>query len=149
MRIGPTKNLLAGLMFVGLGLGALWLSRGLETGTADAMGSGYFPRLVALLLIGCGGVLAALALIRPDGRPQAWHWRPLVCITLAALAFALSLRPLGLVATLVVTILIGAGAGPMLPPLRLALLTLVLVVVNVGVFVMALGMPIRLWPALS
>jgi hypothetical protein len=149
VRITPTKNLLAGLMLVGFGLCGLWLSRGLDAGTADAMGSGYFPRLVATLLVACGGLLAVLALIRPDGRPDTWHWRPLVCVTLAALAFALLLRPLGLVATLVVTILIGAAAGPLLPPLRLALLTIVLVVVNVGIFVLALGMPIPLWPALS
>ncbi|WP_170149853.1 tripartite tricarboxylate transporter TctB family protein [Rhodoplanes roseus] len=145
----PTKNLLAGLLFVGFGLGGLWLGRGLEIGTADAMGSGYFPRLVCMLAIGCGGLLAVLSLVWPDGRPEAWHWRPLLCVTAAALAFALLLRPLGLVATLAITILLGALAGPMLPPLRLAGLVVVLIAVNVGIFVLALGMPIPLWPAWS
>ncbi|NVO16439.1 MAG: tripartite tricarboxylate transporter TctB family protein [Rhodoplanes sp.] len=149
MRISLTKNVLAGLLFVGFGLFGLWLSHSLDMGTADAMGSGYFPRMVCSLLIVCGGVLAVLALVWPDERPEGWHWRPLVCVTLASLAFALLLRPLGLVAALAVTILLGALSGPLLPPLKLAFLVVVLIAVNVGIFVLALGMPIPLWPALT
>lgn len=142
------KNFLAGLLFAGLGLLGFWLARHLEVGSAEAMQAGYFPRMVCGALAACGGALSLVALIRPDEPAQGWHWRPLIFVTLSAVAFALLLRPLGLVITLAVTILLASLSAPMLPPIRLALFTLVLIVINVGLFVLALNMPIPLWPAL-
>ena len=78
--------------------------------------------------------------------PEGWAWRPLLLVTASALAFAVLLRPLGLVATLAVTIVLASAAGTLLRPLALALLVATLIAVNVGIFVIALKMPIPLWP---
>ena len=79
--------------------------------------------------------------------PEGWAWRPLLLVTASALAFALLLRPLGLVATLAVTITLASAAGTMLRPVALMLLVATLVAANVGIFVIALKMPIPVWPS--
>jgi len=143
----PSKNLLAGLMFVGFGALGLWLARDLDVGNASDMGPGYFPRAVCAMLIVLGGVLAAMSLLRPDESTERWTLRPLLLITLSALAFALLLKPLGLVGTLAVTTVLASVAGAMLRPLALAALAVALIAVNVGIFVVTLKMPIPLWPS--
>lgn len=69
-------------------------------------------------------------------------------MTLSCLAFALLLHPLGLVPTMLVSILLACFAGGHIRPIPFVLLCLVLVVAIVGIFVLALRIQIPLWPAL-
>jgi hypothetical protein len=146
-RIFASKDFLAGSLYMAFGLFGLWLGRSLEVGTASAMEAGYFPRLVCVLLIALGAVLAGTSLFHPGEAPERGRWRPLVFVTLSSLAFALLLRPLGLVLTLLISTVLARFAGGHLRPLALLLLCLVLIVANVGIFVVALKVQIPLWPA--
>jgi hypothetical protein len=146
-RAFVSKDFLAGSLYMAFGLIGLWLGRSLEVGTASAMEAGYFPRLVCALLIAVGAALSATALIRAGEIPERGKWRPLVFVTLSCLAFALLLHPLGLVPTLVVTILLACLAGGNIRLLPLLLLCLVLIVATVGIFVVGLHIVIPLWPA--
>jgi len=141
-----TKDFLSGVLFIALGLFGLWLARDLEIGTSSAMETGYFPRMICILLILTGAVVSTIALFRPGERAGGWHWRPLILISVATLAFALLLKPLGLVAAVVSTTLLAGYAGRGQRLLPLAILSLMLVLATVGLFVLALGMPISLWP---
>ena len=51
------KNVLAGLMFIGVAALGLWLSRNYPIGTALRMGTGYVPRLLCWMLLGLGVVI--------------------------------------------------------------------------------------------
>jgi hypothetical protein len=146
-RLLTSKDFLAGGLYMAFGLLGLWLGRTLEIGTASAMEAGYFPRLVCMLLVALGAALAVISLLRPGEAPERGTWRPFVFVTLSCLAFALLLRPLGLVLTLLISTVLARFAGGNLRPLALVLLCLVLVVANVGIFVIALKIPIPLWPA--
>jgi putative tricarboxylic transport membrane protein len=61
------RDVLSGLMFAGVALFGLWLSRDYPIGTALRMGTGYVPRLLCWILLGLGsfvlvqGLRAALA----------------------------------------------------------------------------------------
>jgi len=46
LRVLARKNVLAGLMFIGVAALALWLSRNYPIGTALRMGTGCVPRLL-------------------------------------------------------------------------------------------------------
>ena len=146
-RILATKDFLAGLLFVAFGLLGLWLGRTLEAGTASAMEAGYFPRLVCGLLILIGALLAAVALFRTGEIPERGAWRPFFFITIASLAFALLLKPLGLVLTLFATTVLARLAARDIRPVPLLMLCFVLVAAVVGIFVFALRIVIPLWPA--
>ena len=142
-RVFASKDFLAGGLYMAFGLLGLWLGRSLDVGTASAMEAGYFPRLVCALLIAVGA-----ALLRAGETPERGKWRPLILVTLSCLAFALLLHPLGLVLTLLVSILLACLAGGNIRPIPFLLLCLVLIVANVGIFVLALRIQIALWPAL-
>jgi hypothetical protein len=148
--MGPTfasKDFLAGIMYIAFGLIGLWLGRSLETGTAGAMDAGYFPRLVCAILIALGALLAGASLLRSGEVPERGMWRPFIFVTLSCLAFALLLRPLGLVLTLPISIVLARFAAGNIRPIPLLLLCLILVVATVGIFVIALRVQIPLWPA--
>jgi hypothetical protein len=147
-RMFASKDFLAGGLYMAFGLLGLWLGRTLDAGTASAMEAGYFPRLVCALLVAIGAALAAMSLFRAGEIPERARWRPLVFVTLSCLAFALLLHPLGLVPTMLVSILLASFAGGHIRPIPFVLLCLVLVVAIVGIFVLALRIQIPLWPAL-
>jgi Tripartite tricarboxylate transporter TctB family len=143
-----TKNFLAGLMFITFGLLGLSLSMPLDNGTLSDMGPGYFPRAISVLMVLLGAALSATDLLGDGEAVEGWAWKPLVLITLSSIAFAVLLKPLGLVGTLGATTILASAAGTLLRPLALAILVAIMVVANVGIFVFALHMPIPLWPAI-
>jgi hypothetical protein len=146
-RAVASKDFLAGVLYIAFGLLGLWLGRNLEVGTASEMAAGYFPRAVCSILLAIGAVLAVTAVFSASEVPERGKWRPFVFVTLSCLAFALLLRPLGFILTLLASIVISRFAGGNLRPAGLALLALILIVANVSIFVIALKIPIALWPA--
>lgn len=140
-----SKDLLAGLMFVAIGLVALVASRDFEFGTPRQMGAGFFPIVLGGLITALGAVLLATALFarRPDP-VTGWAIRPLLAISAAVIVFAVTLRPLGLVVAIVAATLLSRLAVPERGWLDAIALSAVLVVVCTGLFVFGLGMPLRL-----
>src|SRR4051812_8610469 len=51
------KDVLSGLMFIGIALLGLWLSRNYPIGTSLRMGTGYVPRLLCWILLGLGVIV--------------------------------------------------------------------------------------------
>jgi hypothetical protein len=143
------KDFLSGVLFVAFGLAGLWLGRMLESGTTSAMEAGYFPRLVCALLVGIGALLAATALVRSGEPPERGAWRPIALVTASCLAFALLLKLLGLVVTLIITTALARFADRDVRLLPLLMLAVILTVAVVGIFVLALRVTIPLWPAVS
>ena len=66
LRILTRKNVLAGLMFVGIAAFGLWVSRNYPVGTALRMSTGYVPRLLCWLLMGLGAVVLVQGLRETD-----------------------------------------------------------------------------------
>src|SRR6478609_2440179 len=104
------RDVLAGLLFVGVALLGLWLSRDYPVGTALRMGTGYMPRLLCWVLLGLGVVVLAQGLRQQAApvrsSPQAW--RAVIAVTLSLVAFGLSIERLGLVVAIL--LLTGIGA---------------------------------------
>jgi hypothetical protein len=146
-RVLASKDFLAGILFMAFGLLGLWLGRALQVGTASAMDAGYFPRLVCALLVVLGAALAVISLLREGEVPERGKWRPFFFITASALAFALLLRPLGLVLTLAISTVLARFAAGNVRAVPLVLLCLILIAAIVGTFVLALRIVIPLWPA--
>ena len=58
-----SKDFLAGVMFIGFGLLALYLGRHLAMGTTVRMGPGYVPHMLAYIMMGLGLIVSVVALI--------------------------------------------------------------------------------------
>jgi len=79
-------------------------------------------------------------------RSSALGLRAVVSVSLAIVAFALSIERLGLVLAIVLLTGIGALATKALRPLETAIAALVLTVLSWGIFIAGLGLTIPVWP---
>ena len=89
MQVRTGQDFAAGVMFALIGIGALYIGADYPMGTPQRPGTGVLPRILAWCLVGSGGILIIKALVSGDQRVGAWAWRPLLCVTLAVIAFAM------------------------------------------------------------
>ena len=141
-------DVLSGLLFIAVAALGLWISRDYPVGTALRMGTGYVPRLLCWMLTGLGAIvlLQGLREKAPPVRPSAVGLRAVLSVSLAILAFALSIERLGLVLAIMLLTGIGALATKALRPLETAIATLVLIALSWGIFIAGLGLTIPVWP---
>jgi hypothetical protein len=139
---------LSGLLFITVAVFGLWVSHNYPVGTALRMGTGYMPRLLCWLLLGLGALVLAQGLRQPAAplRSSAQSLRAMLSVTLALVAFALSIERLGLVLAIVLLTGIGALATRALRPLETAIAALVLIALSWGIFIEGLGLVIPIWP---
>ena len=151
LRILTRKNVLAGLMFIGVAALGLWLSRNYPIGTALRMGTGYVPRLLCWLLMGLGAIVLVQGLREArSGGPSAGGalarlW-PIVVVTTSLVVFGLSLERLGLVVAILLLIAIGSLAARGIKPWEVLLAALGLIVLSWAIFIQGLGLTIPVWP---
>lgn len=133
-------DVLSGVLFAGMGILALVLGKDLRMGTAARMGPGYVPWLLSWSLIVIGAAIAGRGLLRQGAIFQFGHWRPVVLVTLAALAFAFLLERAGLLPALLVLVAVAALGGAESRRWETVGLAVFLAVFATGVFKFGLGM---------
>jgi putative tricarboxylic transport membrane protein len=148
MRIRSEQDFATGLMFIGIGVAALWIGADYAMGTAQRPGTGVLPRILAWCLIGTGVLLWIRAMLTEGPRLGSWAWRPALMITVATCAFALLIDRAGLIVTMLVSMTLAALGTPETRWREYLLFALIMLAMGVGVFIKGLGMPIALWPPL-
>ena len=150
LHVLTQRNVLSGLMFMGVAVLGLWLSRAYPVGTALRMGTGYVPRLLCWALLGLGVVILVQGILeaRRERPRTADHsfWRPLLLVPASLVAFGLTLEQLGLVVSIVLLIGIGALASRDLRWVETAIAAVVLIVLSWAIFILGLGLAIPVWP---
>ena len=63
MRIRSSQDFATGLLFIVVGLAALWIGADYPMGTAQRPGTGVLPRILAWCLIGTGALLWLKAVV--------------------------------------------------------------------------------------
>jgi hypothetical protein len=140
--IDRTNGLCAALFIFFGGFFAIQ-SLGLDIGTAFRMGPGYFPLVLAIVLIVLGAIILVQA-VRVEGEPiGAIAWRGMAFILPAPIFFGLTVRGLGFVPSIFLTALIAAFASGRMKPLPALLLSAGLTLFSVLVFSYALGLPFQ------
>ncbi|TMJ79294.1 MAG: tripartite tricarboxylate transporter TctB family protein [Alphaproteobacteria bacterium] len=140
------RDVLAGLLFIGVAVFGLWLSRDYPIGTALRMGTGYVPRLLCWILFGLGAVVLVQGLREAQDARALSALRPLVFVTASLVIFGLSIERLGLVISILLLIGVGAVAARGLRPFETLLAALVLILLSWGIFILGLGLTIPVWP---
>lgn len=141
-----SKDFLAGLLFLAIGVGAVVVARNYPFGTAMRMGSGYFPTVLGGILVLFGVFLMARGARSGDRTPIAFGWKPLACIAASMLLFGFLLPRLGLVPALVALFFTAAYGGREFRFKEVLALTAVMTAFAVGVFVYVLKLPFQLFP---
>ena len=140
--IDRTNGLCAAL-FIFFGAFFALQSLSLEIGTALRMGPGYFPLVLAIVLILLGAIILVQA-IRVEGEPIGpMAWRGMLFILPAPIFFGLTVRGLGFVPSIFLTALIAAFASGRMKPLTALVLSAGLTLFSVLVFSYALGLPFQ------
>lgn len=140
------KDFFAGLLFIAFGIAAIVIGSGYALGTAARMGPGYFPRILGLLLIALGLVLAVRALRTSGPSIAAFKWRPLLVVLGSVAAFGLIVNHVG-VAVSTILLIVAASAASHEFRLRESLIAgAALAVLAVGVFVIGLKLQLPIWP---
>ena len=139
------------LLFIGVAVLGLWVSRNYPVGTALRMGTGYMPRLLLWILLGLGGIVLVLGLRESDPRKateaaDGSAWRPVVFVSLSLVVFALAIERLGLVLSVLLLTAIGAVAARGLRPLETVVAAAVLMVLCWLIFIVGLSLTIPTWP---
>lgn len=139
-RAGNTKQILAGLLFVAVGLAyAMNAYRTLTIGTADNMGPGYFPLLLASALA-LVGILVAFKGFRE--KPEIFGrvpWRGIVLISAAPILFAFTLPGLGFIPATFLTTLVATLASREATVKRSLATSAVVTAICIVVFVYGFG----------
>jgi hypothetical protein len=150
LRILARKNVLAGLMFVGIAALGLVVSRHYPIGTALRMGTGYVPRLLCWLLMGLGAAILVQGLREKDepaaGGGGGIGLVPVTVVTASLTAFALAIEQLGLVVAILLLVGIGALAARGIKLWETLAAALGLIVLSWAIFILGLGLTIPVWP---
>lgn len=142
--IGTPKDFWSGAIFVGVGLAAVVLARAHPMGTAMRMGPAYFPTMLGGLLALIGLITVLRSLVRA-GEPIGRLAYGKVSLVLASnVLFALLLRRVGLVVSLILLVLTSAYASQRFSWRASLALAVGLAAACAITFVTLLGLPIPL-----
>ena len=147
MRQRDYTDIIGGGLLIGAGLFFALYSHEYALGTLTRMGPAYFPRVLGYLLAGLGALIVLPALQRRGEMPPL-HLRALVAILAGVGAFALALRPFGMVPATFLLVGIASLAQREVRLVPTLLLAAALSVIAVVVFGKGLGVlvPAFNWP---
>ncbi|CAG2148537.1 tripartite tricarboxylate transporter TctB family protein [Cupriavidus numazuensis] len=149
MRIRSQKDFASGLMFILVGFGFSWVARGYSMGTAAKMGPGYFPFWlgVVLALLGVLVLWGSLSAKAEEDHLARWDIKSLLWILGAVVLFGLMLKPLGMVLSVLVLVLVSSMASHEFNWKGAILNAIILVLISLGAFVYGINLQMPVWPA--
>ena len=139
-----SQDILAGVLFLLIGMGAVAVARDYEMGTVMRMGPAYFPTALGRILYAFGAFLLLRGIARGGAVAVAWGWKPLAFVTLSMLAFGFVITRFGLVPALVAMFFLAAAGGREFRFREVLVLAAVMTAFAVGVFVHVLKLPLQL-----
>jgi hypothetical protein len=134
------------VFLVALGALAFGLAGSLSVGTAAAMGPGYVPRGLAILIMIYGLALGGRAMFAGAVAFPSTEWRPLFLILGSVAVFAVLLPIAGLAITSFALVICAGFAAYDVRVRENAIAAVTLAAFAVVLFVVALGLPIPVWP---
>ena len=146
LEIRSQKDFAAGCLFLAVGI--VWALASLQyrVGTATAMGPGYFPLFVAIVvaLLGLGSILRSFR-VAEWNRIGPWPYATLFFITGGIVGFGLLLETTGLLPAGLLLLAMSCWSRWRTRPLETALLIAGLLALVVGLFVYGLGLTVDLY----
>jgi uncharacterized membrane-anchored protein len=139
------RDVLAGALFIVIGVLALVIAREYPMGVAARMGAGYFPTVLSGILCLFGVYVMIRGVLSGEKVKGEWGWKPLALIALSIVLFGFLMERFGMVPALVAVIFVSAIAGHEFRFKETLLLILVMGTFAVGVFFYGLKLPYPLF----
>jgi len=145
VRLRDNKDFLAGLLMITIGSVGMYMALDYPFGSALRMGPGYFPRILAGILIAFGLYVGIRGLRTGEKVEGIWGWKPLALITVALWSFGWLMDRVGFIPSLVVLFAITTLAGHEFRLKEVVILATVMILFAWAVFIYGLGLPYRLF----
>jgi putative tricarboxylic transport membrane protein len=146
LQVGNRQDYFGGLGLIFIALVALWASRDLPGMRGFAFGPGTAPRSFAVILLLLGAGISVAGLFTSGPNIERFGVRGPVLILASIFTFAASIRPLGLVVTSFLSIMISAAATTEVRWIETAIWAAVLTLFCSLLFPWGLNLPLPLWP---
>jgi hypothetical protein len=148
LKIRNFKDFYTGLLFMLFGAAFTWGATRYALGKAARMGPGYFPLILGGLLTLLGVIVFIRSLVRDseDSRVGRIALKPMFLMFGSIAAFALLLRPAGLVVSIFAIILISSLASTESRFRETLISAVLLCAASLAVFVYGLNLQIPVWP---
>ncbi len=139
------KDILAGGIFIAIGLAFAFGSLSYDIGTPLRMGPGYVPLVLGGLLAALGVGVIVKGFIAGEGASLGgFEWRAVILITAALIFFGVTVRGLGAVPALFGTSLLASLARSRTSWREALLISVGLTVLSVVIFIVGLQLRLRL-----
>lgn len=145
MKSKDMHDIVGGLALVALGAFAAIYAQRYEFGDLNRMGPGYFPVALGIILALLGLAIAIPAFKR-HGEPIVVKWKTLTLVLGSVVAFALTLKVIGLILATALAVVISSLADNETTWKGRVLLAVGVSAVTYLVFGFALGMVLPAWP---
>lgn len=139
------KDFWAGLLLLGFGVTGFYMALDYPFGSALRMGPGYFPRVLAGIIIAFGLFVMTRGIRSGEKVRGVWGWKPLAFITVSLVLFGWIMDRYGLIPALVAMFFACTLGGHEFKFKEVAILTVAMSAFAVAVFVYGLGLPYRLF----
>jgi hypothetical protein len=142
MRIRAPQDFVAGLALIAVAAFAVWGSAGLSPGRLAAMGPAMMPRTTAVLVGVVGLVIVLVAVLAPGPRLERWSIRGPLFVCLALVAFAMTIRTVGLVVAGPLVAIISSAASPETRIKEILVFGIAVTLFSIALFKYVLNLPI-------
>jgi putative tricarboxylic transport membrane protein len=136
------QELAVGAVLMGIALITFWGTSDLDVGRLGAMGPGMLPRAIATVLGLIGLALIVISCLKRGDPLERWSMRGPLFITAGVIAFALTIRPIGLAVAGPLVAIISGAASPETRFKELLVFAFVMTVLCAGLFRFVLHLPI-------
>ena len=141
------RDTIGGLALIATGIFVAIYAQRYEIGELQRMGPGYFPFVLGLVLAALGVFIFMPALFREGSKINA-NWRNLSFILLSILVFSSLLDVLGLIVTVMLSVIVGSLPSGLRWRPRFVLSACIALITYL-IFVLGLGMIIPVFPRIS
>jgi hypothetical protein len=135
------KRFLSGIMFLGIGIVAIWMSRDYPMGSALRMGPGYFPVVLGGIMGLFGIYELIIGVLKPDPVQGNWSLRALAILPISAVIFGVLMEHAGFIPAMIALVFVSAWAGTEFKLWEVVLLSIGLTIGCTGLFIYGLGLP--------
>jgi len=141
LELSKNKDFWAGMMLLGIGVAAMFISRDYRFGSALRMGPGFFPTILGGILTAFGICIMAVGLRSGEKIQGSLSLRALVMLPLSLILFGILMQLAGFIPALVALVFVSAASGREFRLMEVLLLTVLLTVASVALFIWGLGLP--------
>jgi hypothetical protein len=140
------REVLAGLFLLVSAAVGYYAAFPLDAGSMSGVGSGLMPKAVAVLLAAFGIYLVIVGLTGTHERVEGFSLRGTIFVLGAIMAFAATVRPLGLLVAGPLSMLLSSMADPDTRPMEIIVFTACMTVGCYLLFKVVLNLPIPVLP---